>query len=206
MKKRRAVLLTVGLILVLAVSGGLFALASGEGTASDPLITKSYLEEKFQPSVEALIDEAVAEAAKTEAANLDSVLADYKAQLTAIVDEFNTETGSALENEAYVALLESAINERLMSVEVSASSDTDVFRTVSVASGQTLVCSDGAELFLRSGSAVCVAGLLDVPAGSELYDGAGLEQNTLYISAGEGGGLTASEASSVFIRGSYTLE
>ncbi|MBQ1223966.1 MAG: hypothetical protein IIX84_06750, partial [Oscillospiraceae bacterium] len=140
MKKKRLILLIVSAVIVVALSGGLFALAGGEGTATDPLVTKGYLEQVFTPQVEGLIDEAVANAAKAESDKLDGILADYKKQISDLVDQFNSETGSELQNEAYVALLEKAVAERLASVEVTVPSEAAVFRTVTLTAGQTLYC------------------------------------------------------------------
>ena len=206
MKKKRLVLLIAGAVLILGISGGLFALANGEGTQTDPLITKSYLEEIFQPSVEKLIDEAVAAAAKTENDKLTALAEDYKEQITQLVEKFNAETGSALDDAAYVALLEEAISERLMSVTVTAPTEADVYRTVTLKAGQTLICEEGAEFFLRSGSAASVTALLDVPAGSTLSDGKALGQNVLYVAPEDNCGLKATADASVFLRGDYTVK
>ncbi|MBR4942347.1 MAG: hypothetical protein IKZ19_10155 [Clostridia bacterium] len=206
MKKKRLLLLIVGAVIVLAVSGGLYAIAGGEGTETDPLITKSYLEQVFQPSIDKLIDEAVAEAAKTESDKLDALVDDYKKQISDRIDEFNSETGNELDNATYVALLEDAISQRLMTVDVTVPTEADVFRTVTLTAGQTLACNEGAEFFLRSGSATCVSSLLNVPAGTLTDSGADLGRNVLYISPNAGCGLTATENASVFIRGGYTVK
>ena len=205
MKKKRLILLILGAVIVVAVSGGLFALAGGEGTATDPLVTKGYLEKVFTPQVEELVDEAVAKAAKTESAKLDALLEDYKARISELVEDFNANTGSELENEAYVALLEKAVNERLAQVEVSVPSEADVFRTVRISAGQTLFCNEGSEFFLREGSGTSVAGLLDVPAGKIKANGEALSSNTLYIAPSAGSGIKASSSATIFIRGGYTV-
>ena len=205
MKKKRLILLIVSAVIVVALSGGLFALAGGEGTATDPLVTKGYLEQVFTPQVEGLIDEAVANAAKAESDKLDGILADYKKQISDLVDQFNPETGSELQNEAYVALLEKAVAERLASVEVTVPSEAAVFRTVTLTAGQTLYCHEGAEFFLREGSGSSVAGLLDVPAGSVRSNGEALGTNTLYIAPAAGSGIKAGSNATVFIRGGYSI-
>ena len=205
MKKKRLILLIVSAVIVVALSGGLFALAGGEGTATDPLVTKGYLEQVFTPQVEGLIDEAVANAAKAESDKLDGILADYKKQISDLVDQFNSETGSELQNEAYVALLEKAVAERLASVEVTVPSESAVFRTVTLTAGQTLSCHEGAAFFLREGSGSSVAGLLDVPAGSVRSNGEALGTNTLYIAPAAGSGIKAGSNATVFIRGGYSI-
>lgn len=205
MKKKRLILLIVGAVIVVAVSGGLFALAGGEGTATDPLVTKSYLEKVFTPQVEGLINEAVTNASKAESDKLDGILADYKKQITDLVNDFNANTGSELENEAYVALLEKAVSERLAQIEVTVPSEAAVFRTVTLTAGQTIYCNEGAEFFLRSGSGNSVAGLLDVPAGAAKANGEALSANTLYIAPAAGCGMKASSNATVFIRGGYSI-
>lgn len=206
MKKKRLALLISAAVLILGISGGLFALAGDEGTQTDPLITKSYLEQVFQPEVEALIDEAVVSAATAESEKLDELVAGYREEITALVEKFNTETGSALEDAAYVALLEEAISERLMTVTVSVPTEAAAFRTVTLTAGQTLSCEEGAEFFLRSGSGKCLSSLLDVPSGSLVPDGTALGQNVLYVAPEKNCGLTADSDVSVFIRGACTVE
>ncbi len=206
MTKKRLVLLITGVILVIAVSGGLFALANGEGTETDPLITKSYLEDIFQPQVESLIDSAVSDAAKAEKADLDKLLIDYKNQISARVEEFNAETGGSLDNAAYAALLEEAVRERLAGIEVTPAADGDIFRTVKLANGQTLYCSEGAEFFIRSGSVKTTGEFLNVPSASVASKGAKLGTNTLYVAPGSSSGILATSDTTVFIRGGYTVK
>ncbi|MBR6771771.1 MAG: hypothetical protein IKM29_00090 [Clostridia bacterium] len=205
MKKKRLILLIVSAVIVVAVSGGLIALAGNEGTATDPLITKGYLEQVFTPQVEGLINDAVAAASKAESDKLDGILADYKKQISDLVNQFNANTGSELENEAYVALLEKAVSERLAQVEVKVPSEAAVYRTVTLTAGQTLYCNEGAEFFLREGSGSSVAGLLDVPAGTVRANGEALAANTLYIAPASGSGIKAGSNATVFIRGGYSV-
>lgn len=83
------------------------------------------------------------------------------------------------------------------------------FVVVDVAAGQTLTLSEGAQVLLRSGSAVCVAGtapgLTDATDGTELQNGGALTANHLYMSTTAGRGVKASATAKLMVQGGYTV-
>lgn len=206
MAKKKTLLFTGILLLTVLLSGGLFfALAAGEGTATDPLITKSYIDKVFKPEIMGLIDSAVSEAVGTEAGDLQALIDDYETRINKKIDDFYTATGNAIDNGEYLALLNEAIREKLLGIEVTQSDDSQTFVLVTLASGETLECKTGCEMILRTGGAACVGGLLDIPASGELADGAALEANTLYMAGSDGKGLTATLNTTLLVRGGYTI-
>ncbi len=205
--RRRMLLFTGALVLTALLSGGLFiALAAQGGTADDPLITKSYIDSVFKPQIMGLIDEAVSEAANTESANLQALITDYENRINNKINEFKTSTGNVVDNAEYIRLLKEAIREKLLSITVTPSDDAQTFMLVSVKSGQKLTCKVGCELILRTGSAVCVGGLLDVTSSSDLSNNSALTQNTLYIAGADGNGLSATADATLLVRGDYSID
>lgn len=89
----------------------------------------------------------------------------------------------------------------------AASSGAANFAAVSLGNGQTLTGDAGCEMILRSGSATVVgaAGLADVTDGQMLSAGATVTQNHLLTIGGTGSGITAASASTLLVRGSYTI-
>lgn len=92
----------------------------------------------------------------------------------------------------------------------SASAGSSLFEVVSLTQGQKVVGGAGCEMMLRSGSATCTAannpGLIDLTGGSELNAGAAVASNHLYLTVEGSGGMTAATASTVLVRGSYTVQ
>lgn len=86
-----------------------------------------------------------------------------------------------------------------------------VYGAVTLSAGQVLRGSDGCEVILRSGSAVCAAaaggalGLVDTTTGGALGGGSALEANHLYLMT-EGQSVAASGGATLLVRGSYTIE
>lgn len=210
-ERKRLLLFTGILVLTLALSGGLFiVLADQEGTENDPLITKSYIDQVFIPEISAIINQAVSDLANTEVENIEDLIADYEQRINDKIDEFYTSTGNVLNNEVYIALLNEAIREKLLSIGVTPPSSSETFVLVTLNSNQKLVGQVGCEIMMRSGSATCNAasgtGLIDVPSRTELANGAALQQNTLYMIAANGGGFTATANSTFLVRGNYEIE
>lgn len=78
------------------------------------------------------------------------------------------------------------------------------FRTAEAAEGKTVTLSAGAQLILRSGSASCADGLIDLTTGEAVWGG--LSLNHLYIASGNDLKVTAGERSAFLILGSYTVK
>ena len=79
----------------------------------------------------------------------------------------------------------------------------DVFATVTLSSGQSLTCEEGAEIMLRSGTAEAIAGLPTSQAVSALSGG--LMKNHMYVVLSSGGGISAKSEVTALVRGTYTI-
>ena len=142
----------VAVLTVLLLAGITAYAVTNYGSESDPLITKSYLDEVLEPQLEA--------------------------ELQSQLDQVETQLRGSVPGE---------------------------FAELSLSAGQTVQCSTGTELVLRSGSAQAAGKLLDTTAGSETGSGSALLANHLYMAAEDGSGLTASGSATVLISGSYII-
>lgn len=157
-------------------------LGAAAGGQTDPLVTKSYLDEVTTPGILAQVD-----------AELDS-------REEALADKLSDEA------EGYRQDLEALLSGAGGVVSGGGSS---VFAVVTVPAGQRLLGSTGCEFLLRSGSASCVAesapGLIDATEGGTLGSGEAVQPNHLYLITADGRGLSASSEVTVLVRGSYTI-
>ena len=107
----------------------------------------------------------------------------------------------------------SAINGSLGNGTLSdTSGSSQAFQPVQVFSGQVLKGGEGAEIILRSGSAVSYCegenGVIDVTSGTEYFNGSEISPNHLIIVSrddGRGAKVTSSEAWFI-VKGGYTIE
>lgn len=185
MKKRRGALARfLTLMLISSMVLTLSALANGSaGTSADPLVTLSYLSEKFLPQVMASVEE---KADAHEQALSQSLSEQVKRESAEFSRKYGVSTGTDDDGEA------------------------ESFTVVTLASGQTLYGGIGCEVMLRTGSAVCVAssvpGLIDETAGTTLYGGDALQKNHLYMMTVSDRGVKAgADSTKLLVRGSYSV-
>lgn len=93
---------------------------------------------------------------------------------------------------------------QLLEQQIASANTTVNFSAVTLTSGQTLRCSAGCEVVLRSGTATAAGTLSDVTTGTALNAGSALAQNHLCLAAASGG-VTASGSVSLLVRGTYTV-
>jgi len=174
---RKKLRIVACVLLAATVLTAFAALAGGAGSQDDPLVTLSYLNDTFAAQVLDKVDKAL-------------------------------ETRSA----ALRQELEQQISQREQALLVQlpggapAAGQAASYAAVSLAAGQTLQGAAGCEVLLRSGSAVCAAsgGLVDTTSGGSVNGGGALLANHLYLMP-EAGGVTASTAVTLLVRGSYTI-
>ena len=172
-------------ILAAALAVGALALVVGAaaGGESDPLVTKSYLDEVAAPAILEQVEERLEEREDALVDELSGVAEDYRAE----VEELLAEAGGT----------------------VSGGEGSSVFTAVTVPAGQSLIGTAGCEVLLRSGAAACVAesapGLIDTTGGTTLASGEALQPNHLYLITADGWGLSASADATVLVRGSCTV-
>ena len=183
-KKDNAFARLVGLLLVSATVLTLTVAATGgAGTSSDPLVTLSYLNEKFLPQVLSDVDKKTASREKELSQKLTEQV---KSETKAFEQKYGASGGSS-------------------------GGTAQSFTVVTLSKGQTLSMGVGCEAMLRTGSGVCVAastpGLIDETSGAALAGGLGLQKNHLYMATVDSRGVQASANSTkLLVRGNYSVQ
>lgn len=78
------------------------------------------------------------------------------------------------------------------------------FVTVEAAKGKTVTVNAGTQLLLRSGSAACIDGLIDLTEGETL--GGVMTANHLYIATKDGQKVAVSEKAAFMVLGGYSVK
>ena len=158
------------------------AAAGTAGSSSDPLVTLSYLNEKFLTRV----DEKLA-------ARTDTASKELRAQVDADIKRLEEKYGSQTSNEG------------------TSTGTADSFAVVTMTNGQVLYGAIGCEVMLRVGTASVVSpsspGLIDSTGGTTLDNGAGLTKNHLYMMTISDRGVKATAATTkLLVRGTYEVK
>lgn len=164
---RAALALAAAVILVVTVAA--------TGTANDPLVSLSYLQETFLGQI---------------LGNVDAKLAERDTLLRQEVDNRIAGALGALPGEA--------------------GGTAATFTAVTLKAGQILTGETGCEVLLRSGAAMCAAdyqpGLVDQTDGTVLAGGKPLAENHLYMIPAAGPAVSAAEAVTLLVRGTYAVD
>ncbi|MDP1510249.1 hypothetical protein L8C07_06880 [Paenibacillus sp. CMAA1739] len=191
MKTRYKVSLAAVLIGGGIVAGSLMnnsvngASSSGQpGTADDPVVTKSYVDQKIAQAVKGGVSSS----------STNSKTASSTAQAT----NTTTSTSSGTSNAA----------------KSSTTEQTEALKVVDVKPGQKLIAKAGAEFILRNGNAVVysmdASGAIDITSGTEIVHNQAVEKNHLLSFPREGRGIQVKEGQKyglvVMVRGGYTVQ
>ena len=186
MKKRNtAFARLVGLLLVsVTVLTLTVAATGGAGTSSDPLVTLSYLNEKFLPQILSEVDKKTASREQTLSSKLTEQV---KSETQTFEQKYGASSGNTSGGTA-------------MS-----------FTVITLNQGQILYMGVGCEAMLRTGSGVCVAastpGLIDETSGAALAGGLALQQNHLYMATVDSRGVQAgANSTKLLVRGNYSVQ
>ena len=102
--------------------------------------------------------------------------------------------------------LEKELQEQISAAEADLQSSVPgEFTELSLNAGESVRCSVGSELLLRSGSAKTVGQLSDTTSGSAVNGGSTVTANHLYLAAEADSGFAASGSATVLVSGGYTL-
>lgn len=172
--------------VILAVSSA--AGAGQPGSDADPLVTKSYVDQKIA-QLSAQIGSGTGSGGSVDQSALAQLQTDM-GDLTKFIIDALTEIETL---KGRVAALESG------------------YGVVEANAGQKIILSGGSEAILRSGSATAImganGGLVDVGDGVELKGGANVPlQHLLISSRTDGRGLQIKSHSFLLVRGAYTVQ
>ncbi len=180
------VILSCVLLVVSSAAG-----AGQPGSDADPLVTKSYVDQKIA-QLSAQIGTGTGTSTGTGTVD------------TGTVAQLQTDVGD-LTKFVIDALTEiETLKGRIASLESG-------YTVVEAKAGQKIILSGGSEALLRSGTAVAIKGtngvLVDASAGVDLNDGVNVPvQHLLISSRTDGRGLLIKSNSFLLIRGAYTIQ
>ncbi len=123
---------------------------------------------------------------------MPSVLSEFQKKMDAKVNELTTGY------EKRIRELEDKLNN-------SSGGGSETFAVVTLKNGQSVSCSEGAEVMLRTGSAQAWSEISDLTSGTPLAVGGELILNHMYTIPYAGGGLGATSDSTLLIRGTYKI-
>lgn len=178
-KKNFAVRLGAVALSALCLTAGA-AVAVGEGTQADPLITLSYLTQTAIPAILEQVDGKAAAYQQELVDKLDKAIQGYTAQMEQIVSEHGGEQNAAS------------------------------YTVVTLKKDQQLSMDVGCEVMLRIGTAQCVSpsspGLINTTTGATINNGNDLQVNHLYMATITGRAIKATaNTTKVLVRGGYTI-
>lgn len=197
MRNRRRFTITVGAVLMVCMlATGYAAVAAEYGSADDPLITQSYLEQVLTPS----LTTAAEDAAKTQAGTYQSAM-----------ERKIVEMSQALDNKIASLAAKLAKDDTFAQkvADAGGAGEADAWESVNVAPGSTLTLDVDTEIVLRKGSATCVesagTGLTDLSGGGVLSADESLVQDHRYIATTQNAGFHASSSVTVLINGGHSV-
>ncbi|MEJ3718756.1 hypothetical protein WGM54_12115 [Paenibacillus polymyxa] len=164
------------------------ASSSGQpGTADDPVVTKSYVDQKIAQAIKG----------GGSASSTSSKTTSSTAPATNTTTS-NTTTSSGTSNATKNSTVE----------------QTEALKVVDVKPGQKLIAKAGAEFILRNGNAVVysmdASGAIDITSGTEIVHNQAVEKNHLLSFPREGRGIQVKEGQKyglvVMVRGGYTVQ
>ena len=186
MKRNRKLLLTVfaAAVLILGCAGAVLA---SQGTASDPLVSLSYLTDKYTPEVLGQVDAKITAASTSLLTQMRAEASDLQKNIDKKIAAIGTADGGSTETQPGSG-----------------------FALVTLAKGQSVSLALGGEALLRVGTATCVAdsapGLVDMTDASSIAGGAALVKNHLYLATIENRAVrAAADSVKILVRGDYTV-
>lgn len=214
-KRTTAVALCAALLaLCLTTVTGVSAI-TGYDSASDPLISKSYLEQYVNDKLlntNTSVSDALAQQIKAElSAELSASMAeDIKAAVTAsLKEELKEELSVSIRAELTADLYDRLKDELSQMLTGGADLDTS-FDIVHLQPGQKLICTGFLELIVRTGGATVISstdGLCDFTLGRDILAGVNVSTNHyIIIPRDDGRGLDITKADTyIMVRGDYEI-
>ncbi len=182
--------------MVCMLATGYAAVAAEYGSDSDPLITKSYLEQVLTPSITSAANDTI----KSESSNYQSAMERKILELSQAIDNKIASLAANLaKNDEFAEKVANAGG-------VSKSGSWEVLE---IESGSFLKLNLNTEIIVQRGNATCIesagTGLTDLSGGSVLRADEALSINHRYIATTKGAGFKANETVTVLVDGDYSI-
>ncbi|GAA3412825.1 hypothetical protein ACFFNY_33445 [Paenibacillus hodogayensis] len=207
MQQKRKLLLTglLGLGIAVGIYAGQVAIvskadgATQPGSADDPLVTKSYLDEQLKKLSGGQWTPATPPAGQTGSGGTGTSSGVSEARVQELLA-------------AEIAKLKQQLQNQGATVPPSTPSGDSALIVLKLQQGQTLYGGIGAELIVRSGKTIVVSnddGIPDVTAGKDIAAGSTVDNNHLLVIPREGRGIKpdpkVKDEIYVMVRGTYIL-
>ncbi len=173
------------IVLVVSSASG----AGQPGSDADPLVTKSYVDQKF-----AQLSTQIGTGSGSGSGSVDNTT----------IAQLQTDVGDLTK------FIIDALTE-IETLKAKVASLEGGYLVVEAKAGQKIILSGGSEALLRSGTAVAIKGangvVVDASAGKDLNDGVNVPvQHLLISSRTDGRGLLIKSNSYLLIRGAYVIK
>ncbi len=194
-------------LLVALVLAGYFAVAANiAGSADDPLVTISYIEDELASNLLKKVEGNLDAKVKKFEKDIDTKFMQASADIDDKIKNFETKYKEDKVSDELVSLIADAVIEKTGGSTTGSASG---FALVTVPAGKTLVGDAGCEIILRVGTGVCVAaaspGFIDLTTGEVLENSKQLVKNHYYVSTLADRGVKASNEVKILVRGSYKI-
>lgn len=198
MKNKRRFTITVGAVLMVCMlATGYAAVAAEYGSDSDPLITKSYLEQVLTPSIISSADSTI----KNQTNSYQSAMERKIIELSQAIDNKVASLAANLAKDDEFA--------KKVANAGGVSSNSGNWEVLEVDANSFLKLGLNTEIIIQRGSATCIesagTGLTDLSGGSVLCADESLSINHRYIATTKGSGFKAKETVTVLVDGEYSI-
>lgn len=197
-------------LLGAALALGRYALAQGAapGSAQDPLVTKSYVDQAIQAAVGNLTQGVVEQLAPQVANQVQGLVSQ---EVPAAVNAAVQQSLPAIQSQVTSSVTRTLSAQLAEQVPSTVSSLLPRWTVVTVNRGQTLIGSAGTEIVVRAGAATAVGsragGVADLTAGRDLATGAPVPlDHLLLVPRADGRGIASQGGVVALVYGSYTLQ
>lgn len=219
MTKRKWILTTSSILLVLLLLAGYMAIAAEYGAETDPLVSPSYITDVLAPETIEKVNETIDQKTLQFQTQLNQTLAEYTEKMDETLNNFESRNDDLANNDDFInavanrvtAMLKDDTSSSASAEPATVAATGTVWKMVEIQKGQTLVFEVGGMILPRIGSATCFTpgnpGLINVTTATELSSGGALATNNLYIVTVAGRGFTATGDTNKFIiSGTYTIK
>lgn len=182
--KKKLIIVLISAVVCIALAITVYAAQAG--SADDPLVSKSYVDDKINQVLQVLNNNASNNANNTASSISQEERNKLKAEIIAelnVNNNSNSSTATSLEG----------------------------YKPVLVKVGQTILGGEGTEMILRSGKATVyitgVAGIVNATTGKELVNGnKATWNNIMIIPRNDGRGFKVTEEAWFLVKGAYEIK
>ena len=228
-KGKFRIIITAAVCTVITVSAVYIGFAADPGSAEDPIVTKSYVDNAVTKALENYLKSSDLNSALSSA----QTITDIEQIIQQIQQDVSSAQSTASQAQDTANQAQSSANEAQSTAQQAQDSaqstagalqnvedkldnyiDNDEkfgYKVITLSKGKLLSASEGTEILIRSGAASCVSpsssiGIYDYTDGSFCANGAKLTNEHYYVFDRNGRGIRAVSDCVLLIRGNYTID